>query len=223
MVFTWINSFLCDYRCAYAYVWHAGIGLYVRHDSLICVTWLIYMCDMTHLCGRQDSFLWVSHDSLMDLSVMSLNGLHMNAHIHARNAHMRRANSCVWHAGICFYGWQDSAICVMWLIYMCDMTHSYVWLDSCVSVPWLIYSCDILNYMCAMTHLYLWNDTFMCVTWLIYIFVQSLIYMLDMTHLYVWHDSFIRVIWLICTCDMTHLYLWNDSFICACAMTHLYL
>ena len=57
------------------------------------------------------------------------------------------------------YVWNDSFICVSWLIHMCDMTHSYVWHDSFICVSWLIH---------------VWHDSFICVTWLIH--------MCDMTH-----------------------------------------
>ena len=32
--------------------------------------------------------------------------------------------------------WHDSFICVTWLIYLCDMTHSFVWRDSFIWVVW---------------------------------------------------------------------------------------
>jgi len=44
-------------------------------------------------------------------------------------------------------------LCVTWLIYIHNLTHSYVWHDSFICVAWLIHMCD-------MTHL--------CVTCLIY-------------------------------------------------------
>jgi len=34
---------------------------YVWHDSFICVTWLIHMCDMTHSYVWHDSFICVTH------------------------------------------------------------------------------------------------------------------------------------------------------------------
>jgi len=34
---------MCDMFASYTHVWH---------DSFICVTWLIHMCDMTH------SYVW---------------------------------------------------------------------------------------------------------------------------------------------------------------------
>ena len=35
---------------------------YVRHDSFICATWLIHMCDMTHSYVWHDSFICVTWD-----------------------------------------------------------------------------------------------------------------------------------------------------------------
>jgi len=72
---------------------------------LLCVTWLIHMCAMTH------SF------------------------IHSTRLLQMRRNSCgvalgVWLIYMCnmthSYVWHDSFICVTWLIHVCDMTHSYV-------------------------------------------------------------------------------------------------
>jgi len=92
--------------------------------------------------------------------------------------------------------WHDSFISMMWRIYQCDMTRSYVWHDSFIHVTWLVHTCD-------MTHSYVRHDSFIFVTWLIHL--------CDMTHSYVWHvlvlvwhDSFVREKWLIRMCDMTH-------------------
>jgi len=109
------------------------------HDSFICVTWLIYMCGMTHsyvtglihMCAMAHSYVtWLIH---------------------------------MWHGSfICdmthSYVWHDSFMCVTGLIHTCDMTHSYVWHDSCICVAWLIH-------MCGMTHSYVWHDSFICVAW----------------------------------------------------------
>ena len=102
---------------------------YVRHDSFVCVTWLIrtgdsdsFVCktwliriwDMTHSYVRLDTFVcgtWLIH--ICDLT-------------HAYVSH-------------------DSFVCVTWLIRMCDMTHSYVSHDSFVCVTWLIRMLDVLH------------------------------------------------------------------------------
>jgi len=75
-------------------------------------------------------------------------------------------------------------MCSVWLMHMCDATHSYVWHDSIMCVAWLIHICD-------MTQSYVWQGSFdtlvlcalshscTCVTWLNH--------MCDMTHLtHVW-------------------------------------
>jgi len=102
----------------------------------------------------------------------------------------------------------------IFLIYMCDRTHSltcafpaqpkdsdiyptysYVWYDSCVCITRFVHMrdmtlCDTTHFS-NMTHPYVWLDSSICVTWLIH--------MCDMTHPYVWHDSSICVTWLIST------------------------
>jgi len=113
--------------------------------------------------------------------------------------------------------WQDSFICVTWLMYVCAMTHSYMWHDSFTCVTWLIHACDLPHSYVWHDYSYVWHDWFICVTWLTYMWHKSFIcvswriLMRDMTPLHVWHDSFTRVIWLIHTCDMTHSHRWHDS------------
>jgi len=71
---------------------------YVRHDSFICVTWLIYMCDMTHLYVRHDSFICVTRrSSSTDLSKPSLMASWLCSYV--------RHDSFI-------YVQQDSSICV---------------------------------------------------------------------------------------------------------------
>jgi len=69
---------------------------------------------------------------------------------------------------------RDSFVYVTWIIYMCDMTHSYVRHDAFICVSWRTHMCD-------MTHSYMCHDAFICVPWRIYT--------RDMTHSYAWHDS----------------------------------
>ena len=93
----------------------------------VCVTWLICRragsykrCsrDMTHSCMWHDSLIWVQHDSFICVTWLI---------------------SRVWHDS--FVGEQDPTKDVLetWLIYMRDMTHSYV---------------------CNMTHTCVWHDSF---------------------------------------------------------------
>jgi len=83
---------------------------YVWHDSVICMTWLIHVCDMTHTYVWHDSFICVTWN------------IHMCDMTH----------SSVWHDSFV------QVTQVTWLICMCDMTHSYVWHDSFIYVTWLI-------------------------------------------------------------------------------------
>jgi len=89
---------------------------------------------------------------------------------------------------------------LMWLIRMCDMTHSCVWHYSFVRMTWFIRVCDV-------TLSYVWHDSFVRVTWLIRV--------CDMTHSYVWHDSFINYVRVMCV-DMTPSYVWHDTLVRMC-------
>ena len=76
---------------------------YVRHDSFICVTWLIHMCDMTH------SYVW--HDSFICVTWL----IHMCDMTH----------SYVWHDSFIFATWLIH-ICVTWLINICVTYHMHM-------------------------------------------------------------------------------------------------
>jgi len=78
----------------------------VHHSCQICVTWLIYMCDVTHLYVWHDllyvwhhSFICVIHDSFICVTWL----IYRFDMTHS-------------------YVWYDSFICLIWLIHMCNMT-----------------------------------------------------------------------------------------------------
>jgi len=128
-----------------------------------------------------------------------------------------------------------SFTCKTWLIYMWDMTHSYVGHDSFLILT--IYSTP-LRCLCQfpavwkardMTHWYLWNLSFACKTWLIHV--------RDMTHSYVGHDSNLiftiyatfcaacarferRVTWLTDICGISHSHVRHDSFMYGTWLIH---
>jgi len=119
-------------------------GPYVRHDSFICVPWLIRMCDMTHPYVWHDSFVrvtWLIHTSY-DWFIRMFDMTH----------------SYVWH---------DSFICVTWLIGMCDMTHSHV--KRLIYNRGHALLSALIVHMCDMTHPYVQHDSSICVTWLIHL------------------------------------------------------
>jgi len=111
----------------------AGVDMahsYVRHDSFICVIWLIHKCDMAHSYVRHGSFVCVTqlihmcdmaHPYVCRESCISLKDRHSNT----TSAGVDKAHSYVRH---------DSFICVAWPIHKWDMAHSYVWYHSFISV-----------------------------------------------------------------------------------------
>jgi len=159
----------------------------VCHGALVCVTWRIHACDMTHT--------WHIHDSYMSHCVtwkscrrMAPRVLDVGVCDMARRYVRHDSSICVIRlVDMCD---RSRYVCVIRLVHMCDMTHSYVWYDLFICVTWLIHMCD-------MTRSYVWldsdgirsrrlwarlhrhtathcntlqhtwhNDSFICVTWL---------------------------------------------------------
>ena len=156
---------MCVQMCR---IWHIHVcdmtPSYVWHDSFICVTWLLHVCDITF------SYLLAN---VQDVA---------NPYVCANVQDV--THPYVWQS----YVWPDSFICVTWLIYVRDMTHSYVRHDSFVCVIWL---CYIYIYMCTCVG----HDTSICVCKCVHIHTQ-------MPYKYV----FMRVTWLNHMCDMTESY-----------------
>jgi len=153
------------------------------HDSCICLTWLIRMCETTDH----------AHDFRVRTSRCKVSVIH--------------THTPLWHDSfICVtrlihmcdmthsYEWRD-------FTYKRDMTHSYVWHDSFMRVKRLIHVCRCMytTTVCAhvdakclrITHTPLWHDSFTRVTWHIHmchmiwlVNVTRLMHMFDMTHSY---------------------------------------
>jgi len=143
---------------------------------------------------------------------------------------------------VCGGGWRSALSILIWLIRMCQVTHSHVshtegqrffssahiprlhtWHDKFTRVTWHVHTCD-------MTCSHLWHDTstrdlFKCVIWLIHTYAP--LRAEDVLFKYSYY-LFVCVTWRIRMCDMTHSYVWRDSFICVtwlihmCDMTHSY-
>jgi len=135
-----VKSCVCDVcDMTRSYVWLETVDWMV-HDSFVCVTWLIRMCDMTHWYVWHDSFTcvtWLVH--MWDMT-----------HLYV----WHDSFTCVtWLIHMCdmthSYVWHDSFMFVTWLIHVCDMTHSLC----------ILCADAIRSPMCV------WHDWFICVTW----------------------------------------------------------
>jgi len=209
------------------HVFHDVTHSYEWHDSFICATWIIQMCDTTNslfafflaqvFALRQH--VSITHSYLWCVSFMYI--IYVTGLMHMCDmirSYLRHDSLAIFLKLLVLqqyvsltrsYTWHDSLVYVTWLIDICDTTYAYVGHDSFIRMTWLIYMCD-------MTHLYVWHDSFACVTWLIYT--------CDMARSYMWHETFICVTWFdLCLCvtwlvfmrDMTYSYVWYDWGACA--------
>jgi len=119
-------------RCAFEREWY---------ESFVCVTWLVYMCDMTHL------YVW--HDWLI---CTHRGPLQKNSrYVFASVSDMIHPYTCC-----------DSFMCVTWLTYMCVIIHVRARIAA-LRKEFL----GVLSSVSDMNHSYVWHDSFICVTWLI--------------------------------------------------------
>ena len=151
---------------------------------LICVTWLVEMCHVTHWFVCRDSWIYVT--LLVDVCWYLWNDkthdILSNYHVCAFMAPKRKC-LCI-HDMICWCVRRDSLMCVPGLVDMCDITHWYhtlkpitcalswrkkgnvcvfmhVWYASPHMSQWrvrhLIDMCDTPLDICDMTRWYVWR------------------------------------------------------------------
>ena len=179
--------------------------VYVRHDALVRVTWIIRVCGLTQL--RRETRAAMRHEQAnfclrWERDVARMSG---SCHIYVWPDSFRyicdMTHSDVGH-DTPSYVWHDSFILPTRLIHMFERTHLYVCHDSFIGATRLIRRCDTTHAYVQRgsikraTHLWAWHESFVCVTWLIRT--------CDMIDSYGRYVSFIRVTWLIHMCDMTH-------------------
>ena len=113
---------------------------YVWHDSFICVTWLIHMCDMTRPYVWHDLFICVTWPTHM-----------CDPAAHLNNA--KPIEICLCTHYMCFmtcsYMWHDSSICVTWFIICVILpcaAEPQIWIghvkhmdESCHTHGWVIW------------------------------------------------------------------------------------
>jgi len=146
---------------------------------------------------------------------------------------------CVWETSHMLDSWYDSFMCAVWLIHMCDMTHSYVWHDSFIwdtthvghdsSVRDLTYS-YVSHYLLQMTVEALERVMSSarsatqlqhhCNSGRRHARLQSAVAagaaegrLCGMTRSCVWRDSFMCVAWLIHSCRTRLVHMWPGAFV----------
>ena len=181
----------------------------------VCVTWLICMCDVTHLHVWRVLFTLLYmcdvapwHNSSIGWR-RPIGCLKLQVIFRKRAINYRALLQEMTYKDKASYGSSPLCICITWLIHMCNMTHSHVRHDAFTCPTRLFNMCDMtwLNHVCDMTHWHVWHDSSiptlcMCMPWLIHICA--------MTHSHVRHDSFTCVTRFFNICDMTHTHVWHD-------------
>ena len=208
----WMNRYLWGtYAWVMSHIWvpttfgtQLATQEHKRHDSFVCVTWLMHLCEITHVYEWHDSFICVTwliyrHQRSWrpqgnDGRFFFLENVWPDSYICTVPTQLatqgqwwsifstQRLHRRQW--------WQRCSKCVTWLIHMCDMTPSQVCHDSFVFETWLVHTCKMTpSYEClyfldaAVVMRQWWQHCSTCVTWLIH--------MCGMTPSYVRHDFFI--------------------------------
>jgi len=140
----------------------------VWHDSFICVTWLIHICDMTRWYMWHDSLIYMTW--LIHISVIWL--------VYSRMASKSNISTKEWQWDASVYTLRhDSFIRAISRIHMSDMTRLYQ--DGRQEQ----HTQERERMMQRDASACMWHDSFIRATWLIR--------MCDVTHSYVRHDSFL--------------------------------
>ena len=139
-------------------LWHVAcviwLGYCFDETRLLCVTWLIRICDRTPSCARSDFFVcaiwhmnefvcatWLIHMSRHDSLTYECDMTHSYVVCATWLIHM-------WYSLITSY-----VVCATWLIHM-----SYSFIRHIAHMK-LICSTWLIN-MCGMTHTHVWHDSF---------------------------------------------------------------
>jgi len=165
---------------------------YVWHDAIICVTWHLRMCDMSHAWARR-----------LGPFTCKTRLTHSWGMTHSYACH----DSCMTHSYVRY----DSFISEPCHTPMCDMTHSRVRGDSFIYMPerkasaylYVRHDAFIREPWCSHVYIY---DAF-CVTWRICVRHDSFMHMPEQETSA--HSSCIIHVW-----DITHSYVRHNSFIC---------
>jgi len=207
----------------HCYVWHDSFlmrdttHLYVWHVSVVCVTWLIRMCDLTLSYVWPDSFVcvtWLIH--LCDMCDMTSQCVQCDTLVRVALLLRMCAITHPYESWLISMrdAWCDAFdfVFVTSLLRMCAMTHS--------NVTWHIHKCNT-------TQSYLWSHFFTRMPWLITKWHDT--FTRNMSHWYLWHSLCVCVPWLIHTCDTTHSNMYVETTLprtctipCTCGITQEY-
>ena len=146
------------------------------HDSLVCVTWLIDMCDIPlsyvwhdslirvpwqiHVYAKMRSYVW--HDAIRCVTWLT--------HVCDMTHWYVRHTSCIrvtWLIHTC----ANKFMCVLWCVHMCDTTHSDVWRDSMICATY-VHTSDMTHpsMRSHMTHSSVLYAALMSLHWSVYMF-----------------------------------------------------
>jgi len=158
---TWLMYMFCVTRLLRSY---AMTHAHACQDVLVCVTWLIHMSNMAHSYLQAFALFWTRDPPRMKTNPqIGIATCHVYIlppyHIHCVTCLICATRLPVMHELTHAHAWHDSFVCVTWLIYMCNMSHSYLQAFARFGThdqPFILYI--VISYMwrTSLVSSYLW-------------------------------------------------------------------
>ena len=156
--YVFVKRFIHTCDVTHSYVWRVMAHSYMWHDSFICVTWLILMCDMTHSYIWDDALICATWLLRVDPYQMYANTLqHSATHLNTLQLTATRHNTLqrVWRDSIKYAQTQIhlSTSSATRIHLSASLPPICVYHPTCCTTHWYVQP-DLFIHTCKYTYIY---------------------------------------------------------------------